>query len=96
MRIIPDITASAESPVVASVLLPAIGWPHLGQLGAILLTGLWQAGQDMRDMVFFVILQRQRARTATSGESVETGVEVHNTGDIDDKAASGSCCVFFC
>ena len=31
-----------------------------------------------------------------AGAHVETGVGVHDTGDVDDKAASGGCCVSSC
>lgn len=31
-----------------------------------------------------------------AGASVETGIRVHDTGDVDDKAASGGCCVSSC
>ena len=31
-----------------------------------------------------------------AGASDETGVEVHVTGDVDDRAASGGCCVSSC
>ena len=31
-----------------------------------------------------------------AGASVETGDGVHNTGYVDDKAASGGCCVSSC
>lgn len=31
-----------------------------------------------------------------AGASVETGVGVHITGDVADKAASGGCCVSSC
>lgn len=31
-----------------------------------------------------------------AGAHVETGVEVHTSGDVDDKAASGGCCVSSC
>jgi len=31
-----------------------------------------------------------------AGAHIETGVEVHITGDVDDRAASGGCCVSTC
>jgi len=31
-----------------------------------------------------------------AGAHVETGEKVHITGDIDDRAASGGCCVSSC
>jgi hypothetical protein len=31
-----------------------------------------------------------------AGAHVDTGIEVHTTGDVDDKAASGGCCVSSC
>jgi len=31
-----------------------------------------------------------------AGAHVETGVEVHVTGDVADRAASGGCCVSSC
>jgi hypothetical protein len=34
--------------------------------------------------------------TPLAGASVETGVEVHVTGDVADKAASGGCCASAC
>ena len=34
--------------------------------------------------------------TPLAGAGVETGVEVHTTGDVADKAASGGCCGSSC
>ena len=34
--------------------------------------------------------------TPLAGAGVETGLGVHATGDVDDKAASGGCCVSSC
>jgi hypothetical protein len=34
--------------------------------------------------------------TPLAGAGVETGVEVHTTGDVADKAASGGCCASAC
>jgi hypothetical protein len=31
-----------------------------------------------------------------AGASVETGVDVHTTGDVADRVASGGCCVSSC
>jgi len=38
----------------------------------------------------------QEHATPLAGASVETGVEVHFTGDVADSAASGGCCVSTC
>ena len=38
-----------------------------------------------------IILERQRPCTALAGAHVETGVKVHVTDDVADKAASGGC-----
>ena len=40
--------------------------------------------------------ERQEHAPPLAGTSVETGMEVHVTGHVDDEAASGSCCVSSC
>ena len=42
---------------------------------------------------FIFSAERQEDAPPLAGASAETGDGVHNTGDVDDKAASGSCCV---
>ena len=44
--------------------------------------------------IFFSNVKEHAPPLATT--SVETGVKVHDTGDVDDKAASGGCSVSSC
>ena len=44
----------------------------------------------------FIFSERQEHAPPLAEASVETGVEVHDTDDVADKAASGGCCASSC
>ena len=46
--------------------------------------------------VFIFLANVKEHATPLAGAAVERGVEVHVSGDVDNRAASGGCCVSTC